>query len=145
MSQLEVEQALVLRLLSDSAVAALAGDRLYPNVAPANASAPYLVYARVGRQDISRDLNQPGNLVQPRIQIDSYAVDYATAKALGRAIRQALDGFRGSISDTASPPATLRIAGIALNIETDFYESSTDPKLHRLLQDFTLTIDEQET
>lgn len=129
-------------LRDDAGVGAIAGDRIYPQVAPRDAAEPYIVYQRVSRVDLGRDLDGANELVQARVQVDSYADGYNTARNLADAIRRRLDGYKGTVDLTGSPSETLRIGGISLIEDRDDFDDSVKPKLHRVIQDYLCIFEE---
>lgn len=141
MSDLTIKQALVRLVLGDAGIAAIIAGRFYPGVAPIGAAQPYAIYQQVGRVGLSDDLDGAGNLRAARMQIDLYAENAAVLDGLARLCRALLNGYRGTVSDAGSPPASLRIGAVRLNLELDGLESGTDPKLLRVTQDYTFTID----
>lgn len=103
-------EELVFGALSD-----LAGGRVYPDEAPDNAAAPYIVYQQVGGDAINYIEAAMPNLQNARIQIAVWASRRADASALALQIEQAMRlagqlqtkvlGARRSVSD---PIAKLR-------------------------------------
>ena len=115
-----MEEALRALLAADAAVAALVGARIYPVEIPQGADMPALVYTRIsGPRDHA--FSGPTGLAMARVQVDAYADPaasasaYASAKGLIRAVRQAVDGYRGASAGT-------EIGGIFSDDERDFRE-----------------------
>lgn len=86
-----LEEAVRAKLLADTAVAALVGTRVYSNVAPARATLPRIVYEEADRQTV-KTLTGVVKLNAYDMSIECHAADYATSKALGKAVTAALDG-----------------------------------------------------
>ena len=64
----------------------LVADQVYPNQAPENTAAPYIVYKQVSGEVE----NSGGTIIQnDRWQIDSFPVEYRAGKILARDIRAA--------------------------------------------------------
>lgn len=116
-----IESAIYSRLSGDAAVAALAGTRIYPVQAPPAAARPYVVYLLVAAAR-DRTFAGPSGLVDPRYQFDCYADDADTAAALARAVRAALDGWRGRVGLD-------RVEGG--NVFNEFEAFEPDTRLHR--------------
>ncbi|MBI6628327.1 DUF3168 domain-containing protein [Pontibaca salina] len=94
-------------LLADSGVSALVGTRIDWGARPQGAPLPAIVLHTVS--DVSgHTLDGPWALTTGRVQVDCYADSYGAAKALGRAVRAALDGTRSG------------------NINAVFYQNSRD-------------------
>jgi len=90
-----IGERLVALLLAAPAVAALAGDRIYPVQLPDAPTYPGLVVTQVfggGNYDLEGDVG----VENCRVQIDCYAdTGQAAANDLATAVRQFLSGFRG--------------------------------------------------
>jgi hypothetical protein len=96
---MSVEQAVVQLLKADTAVAALVGTKIYPQIAPQNKVYPYIIYHLV-TQTVLRHLGSASNLNYERQQLDLYADTYEEVKDLEEKVFQALDGFRGLVTYT---------------------------------------------
>ncbi len=103
-----------------AALSAVAGGRVYPNVAPNNVAKPYVVYARVSSSP-ENTLGDGSPIDNTRLQVDCYDNTYALAVALAEAVKSAL---RAS-----------SITHLLLQ-EQDQFES--DALLHRVILDFSL-------
>ena len=116
------------RLRVDSAVAAIIGSRIYPQIQPQPAVAPCVVYqVIVDTPTNTLDGSNGGDLYQTRLQVDAYATDYATAQTLADAITAVL----GSVTE-------LHFSSVRLS-RRDLYEPDT--KLHRVSLDFSIWSD----
>lgn len=89
----DAEKHLTNRLKRNSAVRTLISSRVYPVVAPSDASLPYLVYSRNSTEFINSSDGYTGSAIA-NITISSWASTYIGAKALADAVRAALDGWR---------------------------------------------------
>lgn len=96
-----IEEALVWMLTHDSGVVAINGARVYPMRLPIDPTFPAITYQRI-TGDRVRSHSGPSGLASPLFQINcwggptSVASAYLAAKRLARAVRIALDGFKGS-------------------------------------------------
>lgn len=136
-----IEQALFRLLFTSSDVTALVGAspaRIYPSMATANATRPYIVYQQITETDIAKNLDGPGNLPAVTFQIDAYSDEHKTARQIARAVRELLRPYRGTVTLAGSPTLTVRVADVLLVRTTDFFESDVTPKLHRVSQDFRI-------
>ena len=85
------------KILADSgAVGAICGDRIYPNVTPANPTYPLVVYDRIDGPRV-RALGGESGLAHPRIQVTCWATSYSAVKALAAAVKTALDDYAGTV------------------------------------------------
>lgn len=80
--------------------AAIAGGRVYPQMAPDSAPAPYIVYSRIG---VARENEMAGNggagvLKNTMLQVDIYSPIYGEVQSIAEAIAGALQGW--SIQNT---------------------------------------------
>lgn len=89
-----MEEELRARLLASGPVTAICSDRVNWGAHPQGQPLPALVLAIVSD---ARGLTYsgPDGLHQARVQIDAYAPGYMAAKSLARAVRAALEGYRG--------------------------------------------------
>ena len=86
-------------LISKTSITSLVSTRIYPLIAPEGSAWPFIIYQRIGS---SHEHNMSGSsgLVTATVQIDAYAEAYSSAKSIGAAIRNVLDGYRGLMGST---------------------------------------------
>ena len=113
-----IEEALVALLETDAAVAALVDDRIYPIVAPAGVDLPAIVYQRISGPR-AETMAGPSGLAWPRFQFGCIGGSFSEAVSVADAVRQALDGYRGTVSGVV-------IRGILLLNEFSQYEADED-------------------
>ena len=94
------EQALASVMLTNPAVAAVVGQRVYPVIAPATAEVPFITWRR---SSVSRQQTLSGPMGMPTVTlaIDLYATTYEAVRDLADRVRVALDGYGGRPSDSA--------------------------------------------
>ena len=120
-----IEKAIRSFLFNDSTVKAIT-TRCYPGKIPQDPTYPLIVYYKVtGMRD--HHLQGPSGLTHPRFQVEAWATTYAAAKALANAIREALDGYKGTVG-------TVVIGSILIESERDVYEDAVS--CHRVIMDF---------
>ena len=103
-----------------TALAGVAGGRVFPNVVPNNVQKPYVVYARVS--SAPENTLADGALIEnTRLQVDCFDTTYAAALALAEAVKTAI---------TSSP-----ITHVLL-LEQDQFEP--EALLHRVILDFSI-------
>jgi len=110
----------------------------YNDLAPESQSAPFIV-GTIITDNRWRAINGPSGMTQTTVQVDLYADGIEDRASYGRQIRQALDGYRGTVAIGSD---TLRIGGISLQNQLSFLEDGTDPKLYRLSGDYLVTFEE---
>lgn len=89
-----MEAAIRTLLLADATVAGLVADRIYPLVLPQKPTLPAVTYQRISTP-IQYAQGGP-SLATPRLQIDCWAGDYDSAKALAAAVAAVLSGYKGT-------------------------------------------------
>lgn len=92
------EQLVVDQLENDAAVAEILDGRIYPVIAPASVSMPFMVWRRVA---VQREMTLGGPLGMPTITlvVDLYATTYAQARDAADRCRAVLDGWCGGMGD----------------------------------------------
>lgn len=91
-----IEAGIYAHLIADSGVFGLVGTRIYPQVIPQDAEMPAMAYQRIsGPRDHAH--TGPTGLVSARVQLTCMAASYDGAKALGEAVRAAMDGYSGTM------------------------------------------------
>lgn len=121
--------ALRTRLAADATVAALVAARIYRNLAPQGAAAPYLVGQMISAPRVAT-LDGPTGLVTARVQWGAWATTPAAAEAAIDAVRASLDGFAGTIAGTV-------VQGCTAADQFDLYDPETDR--HGVLFDITVS------
>lgn len=86
-------------IISDADFTSLAGHRVYPNIAPAEATLPFAIWRRSSVQR-EQTLGRPMGVPQVRLDLQIYAETYFTARKLADAARGILDGFTGTFDNT---------------------------------------------
>lgn len=112
-------------LLSDGAVAALVGKRIYPVTMPQGNRLACIVYNRVaGRGD--HHMTGASGLSAPRFQVDAWAGDPDTASNLADAAKARLDGYGGAMGDVAVQGCFFANERDDFDPEVGMYRSSRD-------------------
>lgn len=93
-----IEAVLYARLSTFAGLAALIGNRAYPNVAPQGVSVPFLTWRWVS--DVGYPaMGQDSGLTSARIQVDVIAASYLSMRAVSRQVRAALNRWRDPDAD----------------------------------------------
>jgi hypothetical protein len=92
----DIEQAIYGGLSTDSTLSALVSTRVYPVQAPQGATFPLVIYSEAAQKKVWA-LGGPVNLNSFSLHLDCYATDYATAKAVRLAAKNALVGYHGTL------------------------------------------------
>lgn len=106
MSLKSPEAVLRVALTSDPDVGALVGTKVYPVVAPAEATYPFVTWRRV---QVQRQQTLANPMGVPKVTIDYsiYGATYDQARQVADAMRQVLDGYRGTVDNTTVQYASL--------------------------------------
>jgi ABC-type molybdate transport system substrate-binding protein len=86
---MKVGAAIYSLLVNDSAVSAIVGTRIYPELAEEGASAPYIVYSVVS--NTPSDTKDGTPIDEAQLEIFSVGSTYAAANDLADKVRAALD------------------------------------------------------
>lgn len=113
-----IEESLHAYLVSQAAITAIAGTRIYPTRAPQGAAFPRATYQLVSREHRHATALASGT-ASSRYQISCWGASYATAKQLADAIRETIDGYSGAWgSDT--------IDVVMVTNDVEFFEPPSD-------------------
>lgn len=120
--------------LKDTAgVTSLVGTRIYAGRLPDGESLEAIRMAEVGQQH-DHLMGADSGVIGERVQVDSYGNTVAKAKALGAAVKAALNRQSGTIS-------TIEVQDIAIENEMDMYEedaSQEGSRVYRVMQEYTV-------
>ena len=89
-----IEEAVVNHMENDGPIAAIVGDRIYPNVIPQDVDLPAIAYQVISRPGLMCH-DGPSGIAWPRFQITAQANDYDEVVGLINLVRVAFDGFYG--------------------------------------------------
>lgn len=101
-----------------AATQAVIGTRLYPVVLPQSPTYPAATY-QVIAESTPMAHDGPGDLRSDTIQVDCFAVTYAAARALARAVESDLNGYRGAMGAE-------RVDGIFWKNMIDHYDDQAE-------------------
>lgn len=105
------------QLVTDSGVSA-STSRIYDNRAPQSPTMPYVVITEISATRFPTT-KFAGGIVQKRVQVDCYASNTTAMRTLAEYVREALDGFSGTMGTTV-------VRSCHLDGETEQYEPPTD-------------------
>lgn len=99
MSLKSPEAVLRTALVGTTAVTSLVSSRIYPVLAPASASLPFVTWRRSG---IQREQTLGGPMGMPRVSVEYsiYGTTYEEARQVADAMRLVLDGYGGTSNNT---------------------------------------------
>lgn len=124
MSVSSIGELLTAFLLADATIASLVGTRVYPLRLPQKPTLPALVVTRISGERIGQ-LRGAASAAEPRYQIDAWTSPetggHKGALALGKAVRNRLEGYTGDWSDGGSPAIVVTVA-VRFVTERDQFE-----------------------
>ena len=134
MATLTLEQGLEYYLTHYPGLTALISTRTFLNRIPQGSVIPCLTFQRISTSRvITHDTKGLTGLAYPRFQFDSWAISYASAKAICDQVRAALNGYRGMITVGADS-----VTIYAALVEDERYNPDLDAGLHRLSSDYVI-------
>lgn len=130
-------------LLADANVYALIGGatagRVYPVRAPQAPELPFLVVTQIAATRVEHQPGTPAGLLEAVVQVDIFDEDTESAsgvddaRALAALVRQALDGYQGTVSPYV-------IQGILIDGEFEQWEEAVE--LYRVVQTYRVWLEE---
>jgi len=105
------EAAIRNTLVTNTAVAALIGSRVFPVLAPATAALPFVTWRRISVQR-QQSLSGPIGVPTVSLSVDIFAETYEAARDIADAVRRCLDGWGGTFENTT-------VANVSLTNEAD--------------------------
>ena len=121
-----IGEALFTRTTGYAGLTALIAARMYPVVAPQDATVPFVVYQEISNERISA-MGVDTNIARPRFQFTSYGSDYEEARTVAKQVQLSLQRFSGVV-------ATVTIDDIFIETDLDDYDPET--RLFSVVQDF---------
>jgi len=122
---MDIMEALRAFLLADAGVAGLVGERVFVTEAPQDAALPLVVLKRVSTPRVYAQTG-PSGLAWPRVQITARAARQAEAVAVAKAVRTAVNGYRGSMGDVPVQAVFVDTERDGFLFDTDKFERVQD-------------------
>jgi hypothetical protein len=122
-----IETGLQQLITEDARFSAIAATRLYPVLLPTEATLPAASYHVIAVTPLY-SLDSRVNVNKMRLQIDTWASDYAVAKDLAAAVISILENFAGPLPDGT------QVFGVQLQNATDYFEQ--EALTYRVLTEF---------
>lgn len=107
-------------LLADASVSGLVVDRIYPLVLKQGERRDSIVYQTISATG-DHNNQGPSGLASPRIQITSWSDDVDRSNALGRVVRDRLDGYAGIMGSGVN---AITVRGVFFEDERDLYDDA---------------------
>src|SRR5690625_3309816 len=133
-----MEEAVIARLLADVAVAAIAGDRVYPGRVPQGEDRPAVVFQVINSMPHYADEGEI-RFVESRVQLDCWASTYGDSMQLARAVKASLSPVGRTPGSAVLTAPGIEFQFIELNGERDLPESGSNNAEYffRVSLDFT--------
>lgn len=121
-------------LTADAGVSAIAGDRIYPVIAPATAGLPFATWRRLS---VAREMTFSGPLGLPTVvlAVELYAETYEEVRELADACRLVLDGWGSPVGQSVS------VRLVTLSNESDGFVQLAGgdlPPVYSVTQSYTI-------
>jgi hypothetical protein len=100
------EAVLRTALVSSTAVTTLVSTRIYPVLAPASATLPFVTWRRTGIQR-EQTLRNPMGMPRVTLEYQVYGVTYDQTREVADAMRLVLDGYGGQSENTVVDQVSL--------------------------------------
>lgn len=136
---MSMRNALVAELEGDAGVSALVGTRIYPVVAARLATLPYIIFQEI-TPETWHHMTAAAGLKPSRWEMTFVASSASGAAALGEAVREALDGFQGTMGsggNTASVSMCHRFGGPREDYEDK--DDASPVELYTVIQAYNIT------
>ena len=117
---MSIQSALYEHLKDDSGISAIVGSKVYPLVA-APGDPPYITFQLITRGH-EHDMGAASGLARTRIQINCWQSTATLAETLADTVRDALDGFSGTMGTTN----TAAVKSCRLDSELEAYDPPAD-------------------
>lgn len=124
MARHDLGEALYTQLTGDSDISNLIGTRVFPSVAPQNATTPYIIYNKTA-ETFDHAMRVDPNIASPRYNISSYSTSYSQSRTMAKMVEDNLRDFTGSMGPSSEP----------ISIQRVFMEFEMD-MAHRDLENF---------
>ena len=127
---MKVGAAIYSLLVNDSAVSAIVGTRIYPELAEEGASTPYVVYSVVSNTPV--DTKDSAPVDEAQLEVFSVADTYAAANDLADKVRAALNRKGKVVYDTVTVQS--------VKYTNEVTEVSAERNMYVSVQDYTVRI-----
>src|SRR5690625_1103944 len=133
-----MEEAVIRHLLADAALAAIAGDRVFPGRLPQGIALPGVVLQTINSMPHYADEGEI-RYVESRVQLDCWASTYGASKQLARAVKSSLSPVDLAPGAPVFTAPGIEFQFIELNGERDLPDSGSNNAEYffRVSLDFT--------
>lgn len=134
---MDIEDAIYEILKADAGVIAVVSGRIFGGVIRETLKTfPVVMYKSDGGRKPIRTLQGGCSLVSQRIRVFSAAPGLSVASDVDYAVHAALDEFRGTVGNGASPEETIEVQSIYSQPLSHDHEYVDKTELHQFVSDF---------
>lgn len=128
-----MQEDLIARLIADAPLAALVGSRINWVRRPQASALPAVVLQTISNVP-SYTFDGETNFSDARVQVDCFALTYASARAVAQAVSSSLSGYRGTVGATA-------FQGVFKVSDRDMQEpgEASEDRIYRVMLEFMVT------
>jgi hypothetical protein len=130
---MSIKTALYTYLSTQSAITGVVSTKVYPGRAPTGASLPYITYSKLAEPPY-HNFGGADIIANPTFEFECWANSDVTAESLMEALRNVLDGFRGTM-------ATVDVRNIIMSSVDEDYTAPDDGSeqgIFRISADFEI-------
>jgi hypothetical protein len=119
------------RVTATTAVSSIISNRIYPVIAPASATLPFVTWRRASIQR-EQSLATPSGVPKVMVEYQAFATTYEQVRTLADAMRRQLDGWRGTVG-------SIEIGNVSLEGENDDFvqlQGADMPNVYAVTQQY---------
>jgi len=99
---MDLEEAVFVKISTDTSLSPLVGTRVYPLTLPAEAEFPLILYTVVSNEDdITHDESDQETLATTRVQFEVWSPSFKSIREVSKALFDCWQGFKGAITSGA--------------------------------------------
>lgn len=131
-----IEEALFTELSGDSDISASVGTRIYPSIAPQNATTPFIIYSKIA-ETYDHAMSVDPNIKSPRYQISAYSTSYLEAKTVSKNVENLLRDYSGNFGPSSEPISVQRIF-MEFEMDMSHRDLETFEVMQHVMQDYII-------
>lgn len=139
---MDLEDAFSSHVRSLASIAALVEDRVFPDVAEENSKYPYVTFQEIGGQPVHH-LNGVANISDTHIQLDVWATTSKSRRQVAKALRMALDKYRGPMGSLNCLLITLENRAATFEEPDEDGEDAAEKGTYRMRMEFRVQYTEE--
>jgi hypothetical protein len=132
----DVGEGLFTKLTGDTDISNLVGTRVYPSIAPQNATTPFIIYNETA-QTFNNAMRVDPNISEPRYQVSSYSTSYSGSRTLSKFVKDNLRDFSGAMGPSSEPITVQRIF-MEFEMDMTHRDLETFEVMYHVIQDYKI-------